>query len=142
MNLYTGLMKIDRQVRILPGWNSYLHAKWEETFAGHLSDTEKKKIYLKSDRFYSGYLWHVFSYQTRDHLSGGEAIRAFHSLRKKRCFVFYQHSNDAFLLEDASRIDVNILQNEEDIYVVDSDFTWTFVITHETESCGPYFCRN
>jgi hypothetical protein len=26
----------------------------------------------------------------------------------------------------------------EDVYVVDTDFTWTYVFTHE-EYCGPYF---
>ena len=33
-------------------------------------------------------------------------------------------------------------QNEEDVYVVDEDFRWTYVHTHEDGWCGPYFCRN
>ncbi|MBM7706375.1 hypothetical protein JOD03_001278 [Chryseomicrobium aureum] len=141
MNLHTELLKIDPRTRVLTGWSAYLHAKWEEAFASHLRPAGKKRIYLKDVGYYSGYLWHVFSYQTNEHLSGSEAISAFHALCKKRCFVFYQHSNDAFLIEDASCIDMNILQNEEDIYLVDADFTWTFVITHETETCGPYFVK-
>ena len=27
-----------------------------------------------------------------------------------------------------------------DWYLVDKDFTWTYVQTHEAD-CGPYFCR-
>ena len=30
--------------------------------------------------------------------------------------------------------------DEEDIYVVDKEFTWTYVNTHE-RSCGPYFSK-
>jgi len=26
-----------------------------------------------------------------------------------------------------------------DMYIVDKQFRWTFVITHETGWCGPYF---
>jgi hypothetical protein len=33
------------------------------------------------------------------------------------------------------------LKEEYDIYVVDREFNWTFVKTHETEWCGPYFSR-
>jgi hypothetical protein len=36
------------------------------------------------------------------------------------------------------------LQNQQgkDIYVVDKKFNWTYVVTHETGWCGPYFNRN
>ncbi|MDE6456785.1 MAG: DUF4275 family protein, partial [Dysosmobacter sp.] len=30
--------------------------------------------------------------------------------------------------------------NGADWYLVDKDFTWTYVHTHEG-GCGPYFCR-
>jgi hypothetical protein len=29
---------------------------------------------------------------------------------------------------------------EDDIYISDINFTWTYVVTHEKEQCGPYFC--
>lgn len=86
MNLYTELLKIDPRTRVLTGWSAYLHAKWEEAFASYLTPAGKKRIYLKDVGYYSGYLWHVFSYQTREHLSGSEAISAFHALRKKALF--------------------------------------------------------
>ncbi|MDO0824125.1 DUF4275 family protein [Desulfosporosinus nitroreducens] len=31
---------------------------------------------------------------------------------------------------------------EDDIYLVDLDFHWTYVVTHEKEQCGPYFFKN
>ncbi|WP_363319157.1 DUF4275 family protein [Desulfosporosinus sp.] len=30
----------------------------------------------------------------------------------------------------------------DDIYLVDLDFHWTYVVTHEKEQCGPYFFKN
>ena len=29
-----------------------------------------------------------------------------------------------------------------DIYIVDKEFTWTYVYTHEGFWCGPYFCKS
>ena len=34
----------------------------------------------------------------------------------------------------------NFFEALHDVYLVDKDFTWTYVHTHE-EACGPYFCR-
>ena len=28
----------------------------------------------------------------------------------------------------------------QDVYIVAKDFSWTYVKTHETGWCGPYFC--
>ncbi|MBQ2911256.1 MAG: DUF4275 family protein, partial [Clostridia bacterium] len=30
---------------------------------------------------------------------------------------------------------------ESDVYIVASDFSWTYVRTHERGICGPYFCK-
>lgn len=60
---------------------------------------------------------------------------------KNACYVFYQHSDYALILENASMFTANDLYNETDIYVVDKEFNWTFVKTHETGWCGPYFSR-
>ncbi|WP_241158473.1 DUF4275 family protein [Cohnella candidum] len=29
---------------------------------------------------------------------------------------------------------------KQDIYIVDKDFTWTYIVTHES-ILGPYYCR-
>lgn len=139
MDLYSRLHQKNIRARLIAGWSPYLHSRWEEAFAGHLAPTEKQEIHLKDDRYYSGYLWHLFSYEKVDHLTNDQAIRAFHGQSKKSCYVFYQHSDDVYLIEQGHLLTYELLSKEEDMYVVDSDFTWTFVITHETESCGPYF---
>ncbi|WP_082615037.1 DUF4275 family protein [Paenibacillus sp. Soil787] len=43
------------------------------------------------------------------------------------------------MVENLSRITADELMDEADIYVVDKEFNWTYVITHETGLCGPYF---
>ncbi|MEW4225815.1 DUF4275 family protein [Rossellomorea marisflavi] len=64
-------------------------------------------------------------------------------IRKHSCFIFFQDKEDALLLENASGFDVKDLSSEvgRDVYVVDKQFRWTFVLTHETDWLGPYFSR-
>lgn len=96
-------------------------------------------VYLLHDRDYTcGYLWHVFSWGKRKCFSGDKAVEVFNNRKKKHCYVFFQRSNEALLLDDANDLNLRDLAEESDIYVVDKDFKWTFVVTHE-ESCGPYF---
>lgn len=131
------------KVREIPGWGSYLRQRWEESFVGHLNEQEKEGIHLSYSHGACGYLWHVFSYEKRDHLEQEQANQAFNNISKHQCYVFYQHSDYAFVIEDAAFIQVeDFLEkddwDEEDMYIVDKDFTWTYVNTHEA-SCGPYF---
>ena len=77
----------------------------------------------------------------RDCLQGEQADIAFNRESKKFCYVFYQHFDDAFILENASSLNANDFLNEEDVYVVDKEFNWTYVKTHETGWCGPYFSQ-
>lgn len=124
----------------IPKWGVYLRKQWESSFVNHLSDKEKKSIYLYDEDGFSGYLWHVFSYEKRKCLKDEQADIAFNKESKQSCYVFYQHSDDAYILENASSLKANDFLNEEDVYVVDKGFKWTYVRTHETGWCGPYFC--
>jgi hypothetical protein len=129
-----------KKVRVtdIPKWGTYLRNQWEHHFANHLSDDEKRSIYLNVAH---GYLWHLFSYGKKACLEGDRAEKAFNEEPKKACFLFYQHSDDAFILENSSMLTADDLLNEMDVYVVDKEFTWTYVRTHETGWCGPYFSR-
>jgi hypothetical protein len=88
-----------------------------------------------------GYLWHIFSYKKRQCLIGEEAEGAFENEEKKSCYIFYQNSEEALALEDATAFDINDLLGEADIYIVDKEFRWTFIQTHEKGWIGPFFCR-
>lgn len=132
-----------KKVRVIeiPKWGIYLRKQWEDNFVNHLSDKEKKSIYLYDEDGCCGYLWHVFSYERRKYLKEKQADIAFNEQSKQSCYVFYQHTDDAFILENASLLTAEEFVNEEDVYVVDKEYNWTYVKTHETGWCGPYFSR-
>ena len=83
----------------------------------------------------------MFSYRKRQCLTGEEAEQAFNNENKKSCYIFYQHINDVLILENADGFNANDLMEESDVYVVDKDFNWTYVKTHEDGWLGPYFSR-
>ena len=124
----------------IPKWGIFLRKQWEDNFADHINSKEKKKIYLHDNGGYCGYLWHLFSYEKRECLQGEEAEKAFNKECKSNCYVFYQHTNYALILENADILNLNDLQEESDIYITDKEFNWTYVKTHEIDF-GPYFSR-
>lgn len=120
----------------IPKWGSFLRKQWEENFANDLTSDEKRSIFLNDS---CGYLWHLFSYEKRACLQGEEANKAFNNIPKVSCYVFYQRTNYALIVESASSFSVDDLIEESDIYIVDRAFNWTYIKTHETGYLGPYF---
>lgn len=141
MDLIESLKSKKVKIIEIPKWGMYLRKKWEDSFANHLDDKEKKSIYLFDEDGCCGYLWHLFSYERRKCLKKKKADISFNKEMKESCYVFYQHTDDAFILENASSLTAENFVNEEDVYVVDREFNWTYVRTHETGWCGPYFSR-
>ena len=143
MDIVDKLKRKNIKVLDIPKWGTYLRKEWENNFANHLNEKEKKAIYLLDDGGFGGYLWHLFSYEKKDCLEGEKAEEAFNNERKNKCYVFFQHSDYALLLENASTFHTDDLIDEigTDMYIVDKQFRWTFVLTHETGCLGPYFSR-
>lgn len=142
MQLLNKLRNKKVKVIEIPKCGVYLRKQWEDNFANQLSINEKREIYLYDCDGACGYLWHIFSYEKRQCLKGKEAEEAFNDEVKKACYIFYQHSDYALILEDASAFDTNDLTEESDVYVVDKEFKWTYVQTHETGLLGPFFSKN
>lgn len=134
------LRKKNMKVREFRNWGVYFRKRWEDNFENHLSDEEKEDIFLYGDKYRCGYLWHIFSYEKKKCLEGKEAENTFHNEGKKECYIFYQHCDDVLLIKDASLLSMDDMY-KGDIYIVDKDFTWTFVKTHEHRWCGPYFAK-
>ena len=79
-------------------------------------------------------------------IEGQNAKTAFNKKKKESCCIFYQDNENALLLENARRIKAEDIINEidgyiDDVYVVDIDFSWTYIHTHEY-FCGPYFYQS
>ncbi|OLS33369.1 DUF4275 family protein [Bacillus sp. MRMR6] len=121
----------------LVGKRDELQKQWEEAFAKNLSKSQKRKIYLHQ------HLWHVFSYKKLSCLEEQKARDAFNKVKKSGCYIFYNDNQNVLLLGNDKSLRAEDLIKDvddflEDVYVVDTDFSWTYVLTHE-EYCGPYF---
>ncbi|TDK61784.1 DUF4275 family protein [Bacillus salipaludis] len=111
--------------------------QWGEAFAKDISKNQKREIY------FGKCLWHVFSYNVLPSKKGQRARNAFNMLVKDECYIFYQEYKNALMIENARSLKPEDIVNEieeyiHDVYVVDTDFSWTYIQTHE-EDCGPYF---
>jgi hypothetical protein len=145
MDFYHKLKSKKIVVRKTDDFGYDLRKKWEDVFASHLSPLKKKQIYLHSNSGASGYLWHVFSYEKRMCEKEEQAELAFEKQYKDTCLIFFQHSDDVLLVENAydlNAADLLLADGEyADLYVVDQEFRWTYVVTHERGWIGPFFCK-
>lgn len=124
----------------LSTWGNYLRGRWRDCFAKHLSIEEQNEIWMDD------FLWHLCSWNKVICLEKEEAISAFLNQTKHKCTIFYQFMDEAYLVENADSLLINELPYREhnmyynDLYVMDWNYRWTFIMTHEPE-CGPYFIQ-
>ncbi|MGE7823276.1 DUF4275 family protein [Paenibacillus sp. NPDC093718] len=81
-----------------------------------------------------------FSYEIQDCLKEHEARNAFNSESKDELYIMYQNSPRVLLYSNANAIVAEDFDSQQDIYIFDKIFTWTYVNTHE-DMCGPYFYK-
>lgn len=105
---------------------------WDRAFAQNISLDVKESIY------YNQFKWHIFSYKKQDCLIDYLAREAFDAASKDELYVMYQNSPDVWLYSHANQVVSADFDSEQDIYVFDKNFSWTYVHTHES-MCGPYF---
>lgn len=111
--------------------------KYIQTFFKSISKTNKQKIYFEK------FMWHAFSYEKIPHYQGIHAIECLNKIKKNQVYIIFQHS-DIILEEKNITYNklYNMIMNDEiewDCYVIDKDFKWTFVMTHEIDLDGPPF---
>lgn len=114
-----------------------LRRKWIAAFCPHLSPS------LKSPD-YKPVLWSVFSSEKVSCLRGEAAKKALRAAAKEGLYVFYEYDGgeeNALLIARATELSAEALADENDIYLMPPDFSWTYVQTHE-DGFGPYFCRS
>ena len=122
--------------------------RWLDTFAADVSEEDLGKHVLAG----GNYLWHIFSRKLVPCLEGDAARKALAELPDSKCYRFYKEYppqdqprikelSMAEALELAGRsADTYTPFDGADWYLVDKDFTWTYVHPHEAD-LGPYFCR-
>ncbi len=105
---------------------------WDSTFAKNINEEMRESIH------YDQFKWHIFSYKKHDCLKGLAARKAFDAVYKDELYVMYQNSPYVMQYSKAGRVLAADFDSQQDIYIFDKHFTWTYVHTHES-MCGPYF---
>lgn len=115
--------------------------QWLRRFAKDISE-DQLEMYVKNQ-----YIWHIFSSElikTDSFLMGDSARQAYNEAAKTDCIFCDMFGNGGVTdrlssqYDTAEKIDASLTE----FYVVAKDYSWTYIKTHEGESCGPYFLRN
>ena len=136
-------LPINRLVATMVPWEepfptkvSVIADRWLDAFAADASEADLgKHVFAEGN-----YLWHIFSFQLVPCLKGAEAVKAMEEMDKSNAYLFYDPSLDRTTVKRAEKVDAAYFEDKNDLYLVDKDFTWTFVHTHESD-CGPYFYK-
>lgn len=100
------------------------------TFFKNLTQKEKEEIYFEQ------YMWNVFSYNKIQAKKGSEAIEELRKHKENDVYIIFQKKEEVLEEKDITyeQIYNNVLKNKwnTDCYIIDKNFKWTFVVTHET----------
>lgn len=110
----------------------------------HFAPTLSKQQYMQyvSDQ----YIWHIFSWnliESNGLLIGNAARQAFNETPKQQCICCDMFDGSGVYnglpeqYNTAEKIDAELTE----FYIVANDYSWTYIKTHEGDSCGPYFFR-
>lgn len=117
--------------------------RWLETFAPNLTKEQYNRCYVYQ------YLWHIFSYEVIPKckvMIGDLARKAYEKVDKDNAIViqlapFERNEQTSLISENAKNWkEIDIIP---EFYVVDKDWKWTYVSTHENDcqGLGPYFYK-
>lgn len=114
-------------------------SKWLEAFASGIPNKEIEK-HVKAT---GNYIWHIFSWELLDkslYLTDEAAKKAYDKIDKSDA-VFIDWFEDEETKDITWELEsANSLDSFAEVYVVDKDFKWTYIKTHEN-TCGPYFMK-
>lgn len=114
---------------------------WLVKFAPNMS----KSLYKK--RIENQFIWHVFSFgiiEKEKYVIGENARQAYDLIDKMGAIVFQLWDNSEITQPMQDKFNSSKkLDFLPETYVVASDFSWTYVSTHENDcqGLGPYFMK-
>ena len=110
---------------------------WVDSFTPTGADRKDVNANCLSNRKYSTYLWHLFSFE---YLNSEETPeKRYAEQDKNECILISSGGNKlGFLLKNASGLSADLLNEFTDVVIFSSDMSWTYCKTHE-EELGPYF---
>lgn len=129
---------LKRGIRFTPVNDRTTKAKWTKLFAASVPKEKRKEVHFEQFR------WHLFSFELLDALTAGDARAAFDAEPKDSLYLFWQHTDKAYLVENAHLLKAEDLDHDfiphPDMYLFSPEGKWTYVHTHES-MCGPYFYK-
>ncbi len=115
------------------------YKNWLEHFAVGIAPEDLKKYVVSTGNL----IWHTFSWELLDDskfLEGDDARKAYNEINKSGAqyiewFEDEKTHDITWELNSATALDKLV-----EVYVIASDFSWTYIKTHES-NCGPYFMK-
>lgn len=121
--------------------------KFLSNFAKNLSNKEKRLHHIGDRK--KDFLWNVFAGRLVPCYEGNEARKIYDSVDKagaiEICYSGYNKvsTDDAetSIIEEKHKTAIGIDEDGlVEFYVIGKNFEWCYVVTHELDLCGPYFC--
>ena len=112
-----------------------LAGRWLEVFGAGVDPKIMAERVLDACNYY----WHIFSWGEVPCLEGEEARAAFDALEYGEAYVFWDFAPHMETIPKTTAAELD--RGTSDVYVVDREFQWTYVHTHEDGWMGPYFCQ-
>jgi hypothetical protein len=112
--------------------------KWLSIFADSV-DENLINEHVTSD---GNFLWHIFTWGEVACLQGDEAKNAFDALEYTEAIKFYGgYSNKIKGVSTVLKLSAAAIDDDpnSDVYITATDYSWTYVRTHE-DDFGPYLC--
>ena len=116
-------------------------------FAKNILLKDKKKYNIGINK--KGLLWDIFAAKLVPCYTGDEARRLFDSVDKTGAIEIHYAGHNRFFEDDIATSDLSDEHMQAkgiddsglfEFYVIGKDFEWCYVVTHELDLCGPYFC--
>ena len=105
--------------------------KFIDTFFSQLTEKDKK------DCYFDYYMWHAFSYEKIECIEGIKAVEELNKREKNEVYLIFEDNDQVIkkkMVTYEELIDMRAKGKIDwDCYVIDKDFKWCFVITHETD---------
>lgn len=117
-----------------------------KAFANNVSKDLLKKYHVGKKK--NDFLWNLFASKLVCCFEGDEARKEYDKVSKDNA-IEIQYDNGFLGIgfneisplpnEHYSSLEIDNVGIPE-LYVLDKDFSWCYIITHEFNLCGPYFC--
>ncbi|MBQ7104153.1 MAG: DUF4275 family protein, partial [Anaerotignum sp.] len=85
----------ERGIRFTPVNDRATKTKWTKLFAASVPKEKRKEVHFEQ------YRWHLFSFELLNAMTDDEARAAFNREPKDSVYLFWQHTDKAYLVENA-----------------------------------------